>query len=77
MSLVAACLWLILANVRAMFPSQDHHWRFAYAMIAVGIPILGWVTYEFGPVVGFLVMAAAASVLRWPVVYLWRWVKGR
>jgi Protein of unknown function (DUF2484) len=73
--IVLACLWLITANVLAMLPSRDHHWRSAYALIAVGIPVLGWVTYENGPVIGLLLLAAGASVLRWPVIYLWRWVR--
>ncbi|MEM1237919.1 MAG: DUF2484 family protein [Pseudomonadota bacterium] len=76
-SIIAACLWLILANIRALFPSADDHWRFAYVMIAVGIPILGWVTYDHGPWVGLLLLAAATSVLRWPLVYLWRWMRAR
>lgn len=74
--LALAFLWLIGANVLAMFPSRDNHWKAAYALIAIGIPILGWVTYENGPIVGLLVLAAGASVLRWPVVFLWRWVRG-
>lgn len=77
LSLALAFLWLILANVIAMLPSRDHHWRAAYALIAVGIPLLGWVTLENGPVWGILLLAAAASVLRWPVIYLWRWLKRR
>jgi membrane-bound metal-dependent hydrolase YbcI (DUF457 family) len=76
-SLVAAFLWLILANVLAMFPSKDNHWRNAYGLIAVGIPILGWVTWTNGPIIGLVVLAGAASVLRWPLVYLWRWIKAR
>ncbi len=75
--LALACLWLIAANVIAMFPSRDHHWRAAYALIAVGIPIIGWVTWANGPWVGLLVLACGASVLRWPVIYLWRWVRGK
>lgn len=73
--LALACIWLITANVMAMFPSRDHHWRSAYVLIAIGIPLLGWVTYVNGPVIGMLVLAAGASVLRWPVIYLWRWVR--
>lgn len=76
-SLIAACVWMVLASLIALFPSRDHHWRAAYGLIAVGIPILGWVTFETGPVVGLLVMAGAASILRWPLVYLWRWVRRR
>lgn len=74
-SLIAACLWMIVASVTALVPSRDHHWRAAYRLIAVGIPILGWVTWQNGPVIGLLVMAGAASILRWPLVYLWRWVR--
>ncbi len=75
MSLAAAAFWLIVANVVAMFPSKDQHWRFAYAMIAIGVPVLGWVTYENGPWIGLFVLAAGGSVLRWPLIYLTRWVR--
>lgn len=73
--LAAACIWLIVANLIAMLPSRDHHWRAAYVLIAVGIPILGWVTYAGGPLWGMAVLAAGASLLRWPVVHLWRWLR--
>ena len=73
--LIAAFLWLIAANVIALFPSRDQHWRNAYVLIAVGIPLVGWVTYVNGPIWGMVILAGGASVLRWPVVYLWRWVK--
>jgi len=75
--LIAAFVWLIAANVIGMLPSRDRHWRNAYILIAVGVPILGWVTYETGAVWGLVLLAAASSVLRWPVVYAWRWVKAR
>lgn len=71
------CLWLILANVIAILPSRDYHWRAAYGLIVIGIPLLGWVTYETGPLIGIVMLAAGASILRWPVVYLWRWLKSR
>jgi hypothetical protein len=73
--LTLACVWLITANVMAMFPSRDHHWRSAYVLIAIGIPLVGWVTYDNGPVIGLLLLAAGASVLRWPIIYVWRWVR--
>jgi hypothetical protein len=70
-----ACVWLVLANLIAIFPSRDHHWRAAYVLIAVGVPLVGWVTWANGPYWGLAILAAGASVLRWPVIYLWRWVK--
>lgn len=73
---LALCLvWLIAANVIAMFPSRDYHWRAAYVLIAIGVPLLGWVTYAAGPVVGMVILAAGASILRWPVVFFWRWMR--
>lgn len=75
-SLIVAAVWLLAANVVAMFPSKDNHWRFAYVMIAIGVPVLGWVTYQNGPWIGLFVLAAGASVLRWPVIYLTRWLRG-
>lgn len=74
-ALTTAFVWLIVANVAAMLPSRDHHWRRAFALIIVGIPILGWVTWESGPVWGMVMLAAGASVLRWPVIYLFRWLR--
>jgi hypothetical protein len=75
---LALCLvWLIAANVIAMFPSRDRHWRAAYVLIAIGVPLLGWTTYEAGPYVGLALLAAGASILRWPVVFFWRWLRGR
>lgn len=74
-AIAAACLWLILANVIAMFPSRDHHWRNAYALIAVGVPLLVWVVASAGWLMAAVFVAAGASVLRWPVVFLGRWLR--
>ena len=76
-ALTAALLWLVVANVTGFFPSRDKHWRAAYVLIIVGIPILGWVTWANGPIVGLIILAMGASVLRWPLVYLWRWLKSK
>ncbi len=73
--LVLAFLWFIAANLAAMVPSRDNHWTRAYALIACGVPLLGWLTVANGPVVGVLALAAGASVLRWPIVHFWRWTR--
>ncbi|WP_282119134.1 DUF2484 family protein [Ruegeria atlantica] len=75
LSIALAALWGISANVLAMIPSKDNHWTRAYILIAVGIPILGYVTLQNGPWIGLLVLAAGMSVLRWPIIYLGRWVR--
>ena len=76
LSLILACLWGLAANVLAMLPSRDNYWARAYVLIALGIPLLGFVTYQNGPIMGFLVLLAGMSVLRWPVIYLMRWIRG-
>ena len=75
LSLIAAFLWAILANIIAMFPSKRSHWPAAYMLIAVGLPILVWVYVENGWIFAAVVLAAGMSILRWPVRYLIRWVK--
>lgn len=73
-SLILACAWLVLANVIGLVPSRYKHWPQAYVLIALGLPLLGYVVWENGPWVGLIVFAAAASILRWPVRYVLRWV---
>jgi hypothetical protein len=75
LSLILASLWAVIANVLAMTPSKDLHWRNAYILIAIGIPIVGYVTVQHGPWIGLLVLAGGCSVLRWPVIYLGRWMR--
>ncbi|MEP0964422.1 MAG: DUF2484 family protein [Roseobacter sp.] len=75
LSLILAALWALGANLLAMTPSRDHHWRNAYLLVTIGIPIVGFVTWQHGPWIGMLIMAAGMSVLRWPVIYLGRWIK--
>ncbi len=76
LSLILALGWLILANVIGMLPSKHKHWPSAFVLISIGLPLLAWVFWQNGPWVGLLVLAAAASILRWPVWYLFRWMKG-
>lgn len=77
LSLTLACLWAILANVIAVLPAHKAHWPAAYGLIALGVPLLGFVTYENGPWIGLIVLAAGASVLRWPLRYFGRWLKSK
>ena len=77
LSLIVALCWFVLAHVLAFLPSTDNHWRRAYLLIALGIPLLGWVTVENGPWIALVLLAAGASVLRWPLIYLGRWLSGK
>lgn len=70
-------LWVVLAFVMAAFPSTDNHWRRAYVLIGIGVPLLIWITWEHGILMGLVGLVAGCSVLRWPVYFLWRWIKQR
>jgi hypothetical protein len=73
-SLTLACLWVVVALVLALLPSKRNHWPAAYGLIVVGVPLLGYVTYENGPMIGLVCLAAGASVVRWPLMYLGRYL---
>ena len=75
LSLILACIWALLANLLGLLPSRKNHWPQAYALIALGVPILGFVTYQHGPWVGLIVLAMGVSVLRWPVWYALKWMR--
>ena len=75
LSLTLGLVWLVVANVAAMFPSKRSHWPTAYVLITIGLPLLVWIWWESGIWIALLFLAGAASVLRWPVLFLWRWVK--
>jgi len=75
LALAAGFIWLIVANVTAMFPSKDYHWSNAYKLIAVGVPVLAWIGWTNGPWWALAFLIAAGSVLRWPLVYLGRWLR--
>lgn len=75
LSLTLAAVWALAANILAMIPSRDNHWTRAYVLIALGVPILGYVTWENGPWWGLAVLLAGMSVLRWPVIYLGRHIR--
>ena len=74
-ALTAALIWLTVVNVIGLLPSRDHHWRAAYVMIAIAVPLLVWLILQSRVWWGLAFLLAAASVLRWPLVYAWRWVK--
>lgn len=77
LALVLASLWVIAAAVAAMLPSRRNHWPAAYALIATGVPLLGYLALQHGAWVALAALVAGASILRWPLIYLIRWLRRR
>lgn len=73
LSFTLACLWALIAAAVALGPRR-WHWPAAYALIVCGIPLVGFVTLQNGPVAGMVVLAGGVSMLRWPMRFLGRWV---
>lgn len=74
-SLVLACLWVIGAAIAALFPSRDKHWKTAYVLAGVGLPLWLFIVYENGIWAGAVTAIAGALVLRWPLIYFGRWLR--
>jgi hypothetical protein len=55
-SLTLASRWAIIASVVARAPRR-FHWPGVVALIAAGIPLPGWVTWQNGPLWGMPVLA--------------------
>ena len=73
--LLSIGLWVVLAFAMALFPSNDNHWRRAYVLIAIGVPLLIWIFWQHGVLLGILGLVVGGLVLRWPVYFAWRWVR--
>jgi hypothetical protein len=65
----------VIATAIGLLPSRRNHWPQAYVLIAVGIPLLGYVTYQHGPWIALLVAAGGVSVLRWPAWSFLKWLR--
>jgi hypothetical protein len=76
-SLALGCVWIVVANAIAMLPSKRNHWPQAWGLIAVGIPLLGYIAYENGPWWGLAALFAGASILRWPIRRFSGWAWGK
>lgn len=64
-------VWMLAANLPLLL--AGHRRRTAgYALVPLGVPILGYVTWQAGPVWGLSLLAVGALMLRWPPLLLWR-----
>jgi len=67
LAFVVFALWLLAANLAGLLTCPIRHGRAALALAAVGIPILGWITWLHGPVLGVAALALGCAALRWPL----------
>lgn len=67
LSVVAVAAWLILARLAGSLRRRQRQ-RAVWALVAAGVPILGWLTYGWGPLaaIGFLSLGLLV-LMRLPV----------
>ena len=71
-SILLACVWVLAAQLIAFLPSKDRHWRAAYMLMAVGVPVLVFLYIENGFWIALVGLIAGMSILRYPVIYGYR-----
>lgn len=76
MALVALCLWVVVAWILMVTLTAKQSWPAAYGLIAVGVPLVFWMGWSMSVWWALLGVAVMALVLRWPVRYFGRWLKG-
>ncbi|MFT4012947.1 MAG: DUF2484 family protein [Paracoccus sp. (in: a-proteobacteria)] len=62
---LCALLWAVLACLLPLLGPARRH-QAIWVLILGGVPVLGWLTYLCGPVLGVLVLALGLSLLVWP-----------
>lgn len=76
LSLTLFCLWIVTAAAVALMPGK-YHWRGAYGLIAVLVPLVCYIWWELGLWYAAGAVVAALSILRWPVRFALRWLRTR
>ena len=66
--IIWTAIWVIVAGTLSALPSKRKHWPLAYALMALGAPILFWAWIE-SPLQGLAATAAGVLTLRWPIRY--------
>lgn len=75
LSLTLLCCWVLLAAASMVVMPGRKSWYAAYGLIALGLPLVVFVTVQNGAVWGLIALAVMGVILRWPVIYLTRWCK--
>lgn len=64
LAIAAVVVWGVL---NCLVSRVRRRWRAScqWGLVALGVPVLGWVTYALGPVVGMAVFALGIGMLIW------------
>lgn len=69
--LIYGLVWVLVAALVSVLPRRLHRWG-AVALLVTCLPIVVAIARTHGALAGLAALAAVASVLRWPLLYLGR-----
>jgi hypothetical protein len=75
-ALVALCLWVVVAWLLMVSLTARQSWPAAYGLIVAGAPLLFWLWSSQGWVATLFGLFVMGTVLRWPLRYVWRCLRG-
>ena len=67
LALALMALWAVTASLLPLLVPPPGRQRAVWALVALGIPLVGLLTWQHGPWVGMLVLGAGVVLLRWSV----------
>ncbi|MDT1061558.1 DUF2484 family protein [Paracoccus sp. CPCC 101403] len=70
---ICALSWAFLSCMLPFLRPGPRHVAL-WALVLAGVPVLGWLTFLYGPGFGVLFMALGLSILVWPPV---EWMRRR
>ncbi len=73
-SAALGCVWVILISLVALMPYPQHR-PYALAMLVLFPFVLGAVAWEFGWLWALLLFLGAASIYRYPLIFLVKWLR--
>lgn len=73
-SAALGCVWVILISLVALMPYPQHR-PYALAMLVLFPSVLGAVAWEFGWLWALLLFLGAASIYRYPLIFLVKWLR--
>ncbi|HEY0213082.1 MAG TPA: DUF2484 family protein [Paenirhodobacter sp.] len=66
LSIALTCLWAASTGLILIGPHR-YHWPVAWGLICLGVPLVGWVTFQNGPILGLLTLLVGVVTLRLPM----------
>jgi hypothetical protein len=65
--------WVVLATLIGLM-ARRFHWRGAILLMVLLVPLVPYVWVQVNPFIALLFLAGVMSILRWPLIFLGRWI---